>query len=180
MANLSKAGTGAGTLLVISSTAATVSAPAPAPSTPPTALTLAPTTTPTGIAILQMKEFSLPSQKLSFDNITNTSSPSTVAGTVTNEFLPTVLDGGEFGVTGIFLPSDPGLVALQTAFYSGLANQFQIQLPKIAGQTTSGNVYEFNAWVQELPVPVSVAADKALNVKLSLKLQGVMTVATGS
>jgi hypothetical protein len=180
MSTISKAGTGAGALLVISATAATVTTPAPAPSTPPTALTVSPTSSPTGIAILQMKEFSLPSQKLSFDSITNTNSPSSVAGTVTNEYIPTVLDGGEFSVTGIFLPSDPGLSAIQTAFYSGLANQFQIQLQPIAGQATTGNIYEFNAWVQELPAPVSVSPDKALTVKLSLKLQGVMTVKTGS
>lgn len=180
MSTPTKAGAGAGAILVINATAATVATPAPVPTSTITALTVAPTSSPTGIAILQIKEHTLPNQKLAFDEITNTGSPSNVAGTVTKEFTPTVLDPGEYTATGIFLPTDPGLAAIQAAFASGLPNQFQIQLQPIAGQATTGNVYEFNAWVQEMPVPVSIAADKSLTVKFSLKLNTFMFVKIGS
>jgi hypothetical protein len=180
MSTLSKGGTGAGAVLVINATPATIAAPVAAPSIPPTALTLAPAATPTGIALLQIKDFTLPEQKLSFDDITNTGSPSDIAGTVTKESIPTVLDPGEFTATGVFLPGDPGLIALQTAFLSGLANQYQVQLQKIAGQVTSGNVYDFNGWVSSMPTPVGIGADKTLTVKINIKLQGIMTIKTGS
>lgn len=177
---LTKSGTGVGALLVINATPATAAAPAAAPTAPPTVLTLSPTASPTGIAILQIKSHTIPSQKLSFATVTNTSSPSDVAGTVTNEFLPTVLDPGEYMATGIFLPSDPGYQAIQTAFLSGLPNQFQIQMKPIAGQTTTGNVYEFNAYVQEMPIPTDLSAEKDVEVKFSLKLTTVITVLVGS
>ena len=134
----------------------------------------------TGSGALLYISSTMPSPKLTFDDITNTSSPSQVTGTVNKEFVPTVLDPGEFSVTGIFLPSDPGLAAVQTAFYSGLANAFQVVLPEIAGQTTRGNVYQFNAYVQSLPQPTNVSAEKALTVKIDLKIVGLVTTATGS
>jgi hypothetical protein len=174
-----KAGTGAGAVLVICATLATLAAPAPAPSDSPTAFTLAPVSTPTGIAVLQMKDFTMPSQKWAFDDITNTSSPTVGVG-VLKESLATLVDPGEFSCTGIFLPSDDGLIALQTAFSTGIANQFQVQLQPLGGQSTTGNIYEFNAYVQENPVPSNISAEKAVTVKISLKLDSIMTVAVGS
>jgi hypothetical protein len=174
-----KAGTGAGAILVISSTAATLASPAPAPAQPPTAFTVAPATSPTGIAILQLKDFTMPSQKWSYDDTTNTNSPSVGVGVI-KESLATLVDPGEFSATGIFLPSDPGLVALQTAFTTGIANAFQVQLQPIAGQSASGNVYAFNAYVQENPMPSNISAEKAVTIKVNLKLNSVITVKTGA
>jgi hypothetical protein len=174
-----KAGTGSGALLVISSTVATLASPAPAPTTPPVKYTIAPATTPTGLAILQMKDFTVPSQKLALDEVTNTSSPSSGVYTI-KERIPTILDPGEFSCVGIFLPSDPGLIAVQTAFASGIAQSFQIQLPPIAGQSTTGNIYEFNALITENPIPTTINVDKAITVKITLTLVSLMTVLTGS
>jgi hypothetical protein len=179
MSTATKSGTGAASFLVISATPATLAAPAATPTQPPVALTLAPATTPTGIAILQLKEFTVPEQAWSFDDITNTGSPAVGVG-VLKESLATTVDPGEFSATGIFLPSDPGIIALQTAFGTGLANSFQLQLKPISGQSTSGNVYAFNAYVSKNPVPSNIDATKAITVKISLKLDSVMTVLTGS
>jgi hypothetical protein len=176
---ITKAGTGYGAVLAISSTAATLATPAPAPSATPTKYTLAPASTPTGIAILQLKTFSMPQQKWAFDDVTNVSSPTIGVGTA-KESLLTLLDLGEFSAEGIFLPSDPGLVAVQTAFESGLPNQFQIQLGLLPGQSTSGNVYEFNAWVSSNPIPTNVSVDKAIAWKMDLKLATIMTITLGS
>jgi hypothetical protein len=179
MSATTKSGTGAGSILVINSVAATLAAPAAAPAQPPTAFTVAPAATPTGVAVLQLKEFTVPEQSWSYDDITNTSSPAVGVG-VLKESLATLVDPGEFSATGIFLPSDPGLIALQTAFQTGLANAFQIQLKPIGGQSTTGNIYAFNAYVAKNPVPSNVDAGKAVTVKISLKLDSVMTVLAGS
>ena len=183
MSTPTKSATGAGVILVISATAATSGSPAPVPASPPTALTVAPASTPTGIAVLQIIEHTIPELKLGFDELTNTSSPSNVAGTVTKETVATSLDPGEYTAMGVFLPSDPGLAAIQTAFLSGLPNQFQIQMPASAawGYTTAGPVYDFNAYVASLPVPTgSITADKKIQVKITLKLTTWMTVKAGS
>lgn len=174
-----QAGTGAGALLVISATPATLAAPASAPASSPKPFTIAPAATPTGVAVLQMKNFTMPSQKYSFDDVTNTSSP-TIGVSVLKESMITTLDPGEFSCTGIFLPSDPGLVLLQNAFSSGIAQAFQVQLPPIGGQSTKGNCYAFNAWLSENPIPTTINADKAITVKINLKLNSLMTVAVGS
>ena len=176
---LSKAGTGAGALLCVSSTVATLASPASAPGSTPTKFTLAPASTPTGIAILQMKNFTMPAQKYAFDDITNTNSP-TIGVSVMKENVITVLDPGEATFTGVFIPTDPGIVALQTAFATGIAQQFQVQLPLLPGQSTSGNVYEFNAWVAENPQPTDIDASKAITVKVTLKLSSLMTYTVGS
>lgn len=174
-----KAGTGSGAILVIFGTPATLSAPAPAPTTPPVKYTVAPTSSPTGIAVLQLKDFSVPSQKLALDDVTNTSSPA--SGTfVVMERIVTILDPGEFSATGIFLPSDPGLVALQTAFATGIANSYQVQLPLLPGQATSGNIYEFTGILTVNPIPANISADKAITIKITITLTSLMTVLTGS
>ena len=179
MSALSKSGTGAGALLVVNATAATLAAPASTPIATPLKFTVAPTPTPTGIVVMQMKAFTMPSQKYSFDDVTNTSSPA-IGVSVLKENAITVLDPGEASFEGVMVPSDPGLVALQAAFAAGIPQQFQVQLPPISGQSTVGNVYEFNAWVAENPQPTSISADKAITVKVSLKLSSLMTVAVGS
>jgi hypothetical protein len=188
MAISTKSGTGAGALLIISNEPATLSSPAPYPVTDPTPFITAITSPPTatGIPVLYLKEFSLPEQKYSYDDITNLNSPSlnSIEGSgseaVIKESLPTLIDPGTFTATGIFDPEDAGLAAIQAAFYSGLPNAFQIQLPKIAGQVTSGNTYAFLAYVDTNPTPTNVSVDKAVLVKISLRLDSIMTVAPGS
>ena len=174
-----KSGTGAQALLVVNATACTLASPAATPLSTPVKYTIAPATTPTGIAILQMKSFTMPSQKYSFDDVTNTNSPA-IGVSVVKESIITVLDPGEASFEGVFVPSDPGIVALQSAFATGIAQQFQVQLPPISGQSTVGNVYEFNAWVSENPIPTNISPEKAVLVKITLKLNSLMTVAVGS
>ena len=214
-----KAGTGAGSYLVISSVPATLAAPAQYPTQPPvpmvvsapawsstttyiagaivsytgnnwTAVTPVLGTAPvtaawtegpavTGVAILQLKEFSIPEQTWKYDSVTNTGSPVIGVG-VMEENLPTTVDPGIFTATGIFLPSDAGQIAMQTAFATGLANSFQVQLKPIAGQSTTGNTYAFTGFVSKDPVPTNIDASKAATIKVEIKLDSLMTVATGA
>jgi hypothetical protein len=163
----------------MSSTVPTLAVPAPAPTTPPVKYTLAPASTPTGLQIFSLKAFTMPSQKYKWDQTTNTSSP--LQGlSVLEESVLTTLDPGEASFEGVLNPADPGFIAVQAAYVSGLPQSFQVQLPPIAGQATTGNVYEFTAWVSENPLPMSIDAGKAITFKLSLKLNSFVTVLTGS
>ncbi len=214
-----KAGTGAGSYLVISSVPATLAAPAQYPAQPPvpmvvaapawstlttytagqivssagnnwTAVTPITGTAPataawtegpavTGIAILQLKEFSIPEQTWKYDSVTNTGSPTIGVG-VMEESLATTVDPGTFTATGVFLPSDLGTQALQTAFATGIANSFQVSLKPIAGQSVTGNTYAFTGFVSKNPVPTNIDASKAATIKVEIKLDSLMTVATGN
>jgi len=140
---------------------------------------LAPASTPTGLQVIALKDYTFPSQKIKFDSITNTSSP--LQGLVVlEENIPTTLDPGEASFTGIMNPADPGFQAVQAAFVSQLPQSWQIQLPPISGQSVSGNVYEFVGWVSSNPLPMSVDASKAITFKLDIKLCSFVTVLTGS
>jgi hypothetical protein len=132
-----------------------------------------------GIPILQLKSPTFPKQVLSYDDITTTSSPQIGAVTV-KENLATMMDLGEFTAEGVFLPSDPGLLAIQAAFMLSVPAQFQVWLQQLPGQSTSGNVYCFNAYIGTNPLPSGVTPEKAILWTVSLKLTSIVTVTVGS
>jgi hypothetical protein len=171
-----KAGTGHGATLLISSTVYTTASPAPAPPSSPTSWLAG--SPPTGIPILQIKNPKFPSQKWSYDDISCLSSPTVGAGTV-KENLLTMLDLGEFTGEGIFLPSDLGLQSTQAAFLTGLPTAFQVLLAPLPGQTT-GNIYQFNGYVGENPLPTGISVDKAILWSVNIKLTSVVTMTVGS
>lgn len=132
------------------------------------------------VPILQLKTFNLPAAKWKYDTVTNSSSPTVAGGQVIEESVPTSVDPGEASFSGVFLPSDPGQLAVATAFASGAAVPFTLQLKPIAGQVTTGNLYSFTAYVQSMPVPDGLDAEKVALVKINLKLNTIMTVTPGA
>ena len=53
-------------------------------------------------------------------------------------------------------------------------------LEEVAGQSTTGNVYSFLAFISENPVPSDVTPDMVVTIKISLKLNSMLTVIEGS
>lgn len=66
---------------------------------------------------------------------------------VYKEKLQTMLDPGQISFECNRVSADPGQVALENALAVGGAYMFQLTLPKAAGQSTTGDVYTFNALV---------------------------------
>jgi|SRR5215472_11207170 len=128
--------------------------------------------------IAQLKTLAFSGQKWSFDDITCLSSPVVGAG-VLEESLPTKVSPGELAIAGVFLPSDAGQPLLLAAFNSGGLNDFKVQLPVGPGQTTTGNLYTFSGYVQDMPTP-DIQVDKAINFKATIKLNTLLTLTPGT
>jgi hypothetical protein len=132
----------------------------------------------TYLPILQVKTWQPSGQQWKFDDVTNGNSPVAGAG-VLEEAIPATLSAGTWAIGGVFLPTDPGQLALATAFANGTLADFQLQLPASAAQPTKGNLYAFSAYVQDMPLP-DLQFDKAQTFKCTLKINTLITVTAGS
>ncbi len=102
-------------------------------------------------------------------------------------FIKTLQDPGETTIEGNYESADPGQIALSTAAaaisnqLNGAAYPFKFTLPinGPGGQTTTGDVYAFNALVLSFAVS-EVEAGKLVTFKSSLKLTGPITYTEGS
>jgi hypothetical protein len=141
-----------------------------------------PGTGETFVSILQARSISWTQPKLQTADSTCLSSP-TLGGATVKEYLGTLIEPGALQAEAIYLPSDSGLEALDTAFKTGGAvRDFKIQFPAIAayGQTTSGNLYTFSGIVLEQPLPDGISVDKITPYKVSVQITTPITVTIGS
>lgn len=132
-------------------------------------------------SILQVKSISWQQPKLQTEDATNLSSPTLGAATV-KEYIPTVIEPGQFSGQAIYLPTDTGLQALDAAFKSTLIQDFKVQFPKIAalGQTTQGNLYAFSGYVIEQPLPDGIDASKLTTYKVTIQITSPVVLTPGS
>ena len=128
--------------------------------------------------VAQLKSWEFSGKKWSFADVTNGDSPAVGPG-VLEESIPNKLSPGEMALAGVYLPGDAGYLALQAAHNSGALTDFKVQLPKIGSQATSGNLYAFQAYVQDDPLP-DMQFDKEMTFKTTLKLNSLITVTVGS
>ncbi len=135
-------------------------------------------TTPTYTPVAQIKTFQFAGQVWKFDDVTNADSTAAGSGVV-EEAIPTVMSGGTMAISGVYAPDDTGRDALATAFGAGTLLPYKLQLPVGPGQTTTGNLFAFNAYVQDMPLP-DVQFDKSMTFKCTLKIDGVITVTKGT
>lgn len=99
------------------------------------------------------------------------------------EFIPTMRDNGTYDISGNRVSADAGQVAVEAAYYntSGATmspSPFTMTLLKNANQTTTGDVYTFNAYVQSCSFKASVENKITWDVKL--KITGPVTKTVGS
>lgn len=96
------------------------------------------------------------------------------------EFIGTMPGTGTATINGNYIANDPGQIALEAASLTGDLYMFQIQFPKNVeiGQTTSGDVWTFNALVY--PMNVDVDTEKAVEFSCELKISGAITRTAGS
>jgi len=96
------------------------------------------------------------------------------------EFLTTIRDNGTLDIAGNRIAADAGQVAVESAFSSGLKYDFKLVLPinVQAGQTTTGDTYQFSALVQSRDI--SVDTTKAIGWSVKLKISGPVSLTAGS
>jgi hypothetical protein len=130
--------------------------------------------------VAQLKTLQFAGQKLNFEDITNLDSPALGTSDVAvKESIPASADPGTMALAGIFIPSDAGYTALNTAYANAALTSFTVQLPKGPGQTTKGNLYSFSGYVTEEPNP-DIQFDKTLTWKTTLQITGPITLTPGS
>lgn len=97
---------------------------------------------------------------------------------ISQEFITTIRNEGEFSLAGNRVSGDAGQVAVETAYGTGAVSAFTLTLPKTTTQTTSGDKYTFNAIVLSRDFDVDVTKEISWNVKL--KVSGAITLVPGS
>lgn len=129
----------------------------------------------------QVKSISWTQPKLQTEDATNLSSP-TLGQATLKEYLPTVIEPGQFTGELIYLPTDAGQQAINTAFLSGVVHDFKLQFPALAefGQTTTGNLYAFSGFVLEQPNPDGVDPQKIMMAKITVQITTAVVVTLGS
>lgn len=97
---------------------------------------------------------------------------------ISQEFITTIRNEGEFSVAGNRVSSDAGQVAVEAAYQSGAISAFVLQLVKTATQVTTGDKYTFNALVLSRDFDVDVSKEISWSVKL--KVSGPVTLTEGA
>lgn len=96
------------------------------------------------------------------------------------EFKATIVESGNVKVTGNYLGTDAGQLALEAAFESLKTTQFQVTLPVTGTQGTSGDIWTFSAVVEELSPFGTLSPTKVVSFQASLKVTGSFVVTRGS
>lgn len=130
--------------------------------------------------VLQLRTFQPSGQSAKYEDLTNADSPTNANGNVVvEETLPTTISPGTYAFGGVFLPSDPGQLALLTAFETQALTDFKLQLLKGPGQAATGNLYAFSGYVQDMPLP-DVDYSKIATFKVTIKITGVIARTPGA
>lgn len=129
----------------------------------------------TPVLIGEIRSISLDGNQWETADVTNMQSG------FTKEFINTILDSGEFTTVCNRVSSDAGQVALESAFEganAGVVQSFTLTLLKSGTQTTTGDVFVFNALVQSSNF--SIEPTKETSVTAKLKVTGVKTFTPGT
>lgn len=130
------------------------------------------TVSPTFTDVLEIK--SMPRQGAKW----NTEDVSNMDSGVDMEFITLMRDNGTLQVAGNRVSSDAGQVALKAAFATGDLHMFKTTLPLAPGQTTTGDLYEFNALVEAYDFDADT--HKAITFTATLKISGLPVETLGT
>lgn len=124
-------------------------------------------------AIGQLKTGSFTGRKADLEDVTNMGS----AG-ATREYAPTLIDSGQFAISGVFDPMDAGQTAVNAAFAAQTLVTVKVQYPKASDQTTAGLLRTFTAYVTDSNLDAQF--DKSSTFSATFKITGLITDTAGS
>jgi hypothetical protein len=136
---------------------------------------IAGTASPTYTLVGEVDESTPDGRKWNFDDASNFESG------IDEESITTMRTPGNFKVTGNRVTGDAGQVALEAAHDSGGLYMFTVQLPMnaAAGQTTAGDKWAFNAYVESVD-PSGIKVKNVIKFGASLRVSGARTFTAGS
>jgi hypothetical protein len=94
------------------------------------------------------------------------------------EFLATLIDLGEFAISGNRIPLDAGQVLMWTTLNARLPATFTAQNPPIGTQVTTGDKWVFSGILTEITQDNQF--DKAVTFSAKIKVSGLVTLTAGS
>jgi hypothetical protein len=106
-------------------------------------------------------------------DVTNLNSPA-------EEFINVISNNGNYDLTMNRVSGDSGQAALLAAFVSKANTGFKVTMPLSPLQTTTGDVFTFNALVEEFDDLSDVSSTKQVVTKAKLKVSGAVTLTVGS
>lgn len=123
------------------------------------------------VPVFEVRSLVQSGQAFGTEDVTNMNSTA-------REFTTTLLDSGTWEMVANRISTDPGQAGLSSSFVAGGVNLFTILLPKLVGQTTTGDLYAFSALIQEFST--SLNFDKVQTSTIKLKVSGPIVVTEGS
>jgi len=123
--------------------------------------------------VKQLKTCSFTGAKSDFEDVTNMDSPG-----ATREWAPTLLDGGQCQIQGVFLDSDTGQLAFNAAYAAQALLTCKLQMAPRAGQTV-GFKRVFTAYCEE-GNNLDAQFDKSSTFQGTLKITGPVTDTAGT
>lgn len=85
------------------------------------------------------------------------------------EYSAGIVDNGTISCGMKYVASDPGLIAAKVAFVAGATKQYKLVVP-------NGDIYSFQGFYKEVPTMPSGGIDKLLAGKLSIRIDGAVTL----
>jgi len=125
------------------------------------------------VTIGEITDGPLSGRKLNTTDVTNFQS-------LAQEFKATLITSGDVKLSGNYVGTDAGQLAVETAFEAKATPQFQVTLPITGTQTTTGDVWTFNAIVEEWNSFGNLSPSKAVQFSGSLKISGLLSKTAGT
>jgi len=122
--------------------------------------------------VKQIKTTQYSGTKMDTEDITNMDSPGAF-----REYAPTLNDGGQLAVSGVFDPADPGQLMFSAAFNAQTLISVKHQFAPASGQTV-GFLRTFVGYVTENTLDLQF--DKSSTFNGTLKITGQITDTPGS
>lgn len=96
------------------------------------------------------------------------------------EFITTLVESGTFQLEGNRVATDPGQIAMESAFASLGVKQFKAVLPKSGSQTTAGDTYTFSGVIEEFASLSEISSQSQIKFMASIKVSNTYTFTAGS
>lgn len=129
------------------------------------------TLTYTPIAAIRTINYS--GSKLGMIDVTNMDSPGNY-----KEQIPSIFDGGDLTVEGVYESGETGRVAAIAAYTGRQLCTFKVQMPLASGQTTTGDTVTFEGYFSSFGT--SFDYSKEITFSATISITGPVTYTTGS
>lgn len=131
------------------------------------------TGSPTFTPIAALRTINYSGSKLSFIDTTNMDSDGNY-----KEQLPSIFDGGEVTLEGVYVSGEAGRLAAISAYTARTLCSFKVQMPMADGQSTAGDTVTFNGYFGSFGT--SFDYSKEITFSSTIEISGPVTYTTGS